>query len=371
MGEFKIGFTGDVAFSRYYKERFAQKNLVDKELISFLNSSNYNVFNIEGAMCTPTRQGVFAHGNPPESIPLLAAMKPSIWNLANNHMMDAGAEGCEETLRQASKNGYMTIGAGINEADAFKPVILPDAGGIGIFGMTYISHNSSATDDTAGCADWDRMPLIRETVKTIKNKCRWCIAVIHGGREFCDIPMQDIRDRYHRYLKAGVDIIVAHHPHVPQNYERVGDKLIFYSLGNFIFDTDYQRAQFHTDTGILLKLFLTKTTASFEAVGTLIDRSTGIIHKSELPAVFTEFTDKDYASVYPLAAKRFKEHEIRRILFLHPDDYPDKNSEETFTKILDLELQKRPTFDLVMKEADRFDGMPLAPEYEKLQEYLI
>ena len=42
------------------------------------------------------------------------------------------------------------------------------------------------------------------------------------------------------------------------NYETVGDKMIFYSLGNFIFDTDYQRAQFNTEKGILLKLHFTE-----------------------------------------------------------------------------------------------------------------
>ena len=371
MQELKLGFTGDVAFSRYYKERFSQKDLVDEKLVSFLKNSDYNVFNIEGAMCNPTRQGVFAHGNPPQSIPLLSTMKPSIWSIANNHIMDAGPEGLTATISHATQNGFKTIGAGINELEALKPVILQEAGGVGIFSMAYNSQKFSATSDKPGCADWDRMPLIRKTIAEIKKACRWCIAVIHGGREFCDIPMQDVRDRYHRYLKSGVDIIVAHHPHVPQNWEKVGDKFIFYSLGNFIFDTDYQRAQFHTDTGVLLKLFLTDTKVRFEAVGTNIDRLTGKIHEAPLPAVFTELIEEDYPMIYPLAAQRFKEHVVRRVLFLHPEQYPDKDSPETLTEILDLELQNRIAFDLVMKEADRWDGKDLDEKYAGLQEYLI
>ena len=41
----------------------------------------------------------------------------------------------------------------------------------------------------------------------------------------------------------------------PESYEVFEDgKMIFYSLGNFIFDTDYQRAHLYTDVGVLLKL---------------------------------------------------------------------------------------------------------------------
>ena len=371
MKELKIGFTGDVAFSRYYKERFNQKGLVAPELVAFLTENDYNVFNIEGAMCRPTQAGTFVHNNPPEAIPLLATLKPDIWNLANNHMMDAGPEGCEETIRHATENGYRVMGAGRDEKEALKPLILPEAGGVGLFSIAYKEAKFSATSDQAGCGNWDRMPLIRETIREIKKTCRWCVAVIHGGREFCDIPMQDVRDRYHRYLKAGVDIIVAHHPHVPQNWERVGDKYIFYSLGNFIFDTDYQRAQFHTDTGVLLKLFLTEDSARFEAVGTRIDRNTGVVSKAALPAVFTELTEPDYDALYPLAAQRFKEHVIRRFRFLHPERYPDPEDPETRTRIWDIELQERLAFDLTMKEADRYDGKPLPAKYAAIEEYLI
>ena len=46
------------------------------------------------------------------------------------------------------------------------------------------------------------------------------------------------------------------------NYETVGDKIIFYSLGNFIFDTDYQRSQFNTELGLLVKINFTDISVS-------------------------------------------------------------------------------------------------------------
>ena len=66
----------------------------------------------------------------------------------------------------------------------------------------------------------------------------------------------------------GADIVLSHHPHVPMNYEIPKEgKAIFYSLGNFIFDTDYQRSQYYTEKGILLRLDFTKDDFSFEAFG--------------------------------------------------------------------------------------------------------
>ena len=61
-----------------------------------------------------------------------------------------------------------------------------------------------------------------------------------------------------KLLSFGADIIVAHHPHTVQGYEKINNKMIFYSLGNFIFDTDFQRAQKGTDKGIVLKIEFTK-----------------------------------------------------------------------------------------------------------------
>ena len=137
-------------------------------------------------------------------------------------------------------------------------MILDEAGGIGLFAVGYQRGCKPAGEDKGGCLSWSEMEVIRSAIQEIKAKCRWCVVVAHGGEEFTAIPSPYTRDRYHAYLEMGADLVVCHHPHVPMNYETVGDKMIFYSLGNFIFDTDYQRAQFNTEKGILLKLHFTE-----------------------------------------------------------------------------------------------------------------
>ena len=164
---------------------------------------------------------------------------------------------------------------------------------------------------------------IGKTIQAIKQQCRWCILVSHGGEEFTSLPSPYTRDRYLKYLEMGVDILVCHHPHVPMNYETVGDKMIFYSLGNFIFDTDYQRAQFYTETGILLSLTLTETGFDFKAYGIILDRETERISLGDLPAIFEDVSPEEYEKLAPLSAKAFVAATKRQQLFLYPDKFRD------------------------------------------------
>ncbi len=126
----------------------------------------------------------------------------------------------------------------------------------------------------------------------------------------------------------GADVIVCHHPHVPMNYEWVGDKAIFYSLGNFIFDTDYQRAQFNTEKGVVLKLNFTEEKYSFEALGININRDTERIEKADLPKIFTEVNEEQYELLVPLAAKMFIAATKRQQIYLNPKEYKDASDEK-------------------------------------------
>ncbi len=126
----------------------------------------------------------------------------------------------------------------------------------------------------------------------------------------------------------GVDVIVGHHPHVPMNYERIGNKAIFYSLGNFIFDTDYQRAQFHTAEGVILTLSFTENGWIFRADGIAVDRSCERIVPAELPRIFVDIPENEYALLSPLAVKMFIAATKRQQIFLYPEKFRNATEEE-------------------------------------------
>ena len=88
--------------------------------------------------------------------------------------------------------------------------------------------------------------------------------------------------------------------------------LIFYSLGNFIFDTDYQRVHLYTDVGVLLKLLFTEEAIDFEAIGIRIIRGDERIDIAPLPAIFTDIPAAEYELLAPLSAKAFVAEDRRK-----------------------------------------------------------
>ena len=61
------------------------------------------------------------------------------------------------------------------------------------------------------------------------------IASVHAGLELVHMPLSNIRRRYIELVAAGADAVIGHHPHVPQGFEFINGRPIFYSLGNFLF----------------------------------------------------------------------------------------------------------------------------------------
>ncbi|MCR4962175.1 MAG: CapA family protein [Lachnospiraceae bacterium] len=333
--ETSLVFTGDLGFDKYMAGKWTDEELLSKEIKEFLRSGDHLIVNVEGPLSDGKRNtsldpaaAKLIHSMDPAVADFLVKNGADIWNICNNHIMDAGPEGLSDTLAIAKEKNVKTIGAGMNLSEAMAPIILNEAGGIGMFGVGYQRACRKAGDDTAGCFSWSDMENIKRTIEEIKKTCRWCIVVAHGGEEFTSLPNRYVRKRYMDYLSMGADIVVAHHPHVPMNYETFPGKAVFYSLGNFIFDTDYQRSQFNTEFGILLKLNFTKEEFTFDASGLKIDRDREKVVRSELPDIFTDVCEEEYEKLEPLAAKQFIEATKRQLKYMKPDKFNNATEED-------------------------------------------
>ena len=327
-------FTGDIGFDRYFYGKWDDEDLISKEILDFLNSADHVIPNVEGPVAeaeqNTTQSGVqqLLHTIDPKAVKVLNKMGADIWNICNNHIMDAGPYGIESTLNIAKELGVQTIGAGMNIYEARKPVIINEAGGIGMFGVGYQRACRKADIDKPGCYSWSDLDAIQKTIEEIKSKCRWCIVVAHAGEEFTPLPSPYTRERYHKYLEMGADIVIGHHPHVPMNYETVGDKIIFYSLGNFIFDTDYQRSQFNTELGLIVKLNFTENEFSYEPMGLRIVRGEERVVKDKLPRIFVDVQEEDYNLLSPLSAKMHIEATKRQMTYLKPEEFKGATEEK-------------------------------------------
>ncbi len=359
-------FTGDIGFDRYMEGKWEDKDLIAKEVLSFLHSGDHVVANVEGpildAPANTTTEGAvqLMHTMNPGAVGVLKNMHADIWNICNNHIMDAGEEGMAATLREAANAGVTTLGAGMNIDEASKPVILHEAGGIGLIGVGYQRGCKPAGPDKAGCLNWSDYDLIQERINEVRKTCRWCVIVSHGGEEFTALATPYTRDRYLKYLEMGADVIIGHHPHVPMNYETVGDKAIFYSLGNFIFDTPYQRAQFNTQYGLLVKLNFTENAFSFDAFGIEIDRGKEHVVAGDIPRIFTDVQEADYKLLAPLSAQMFVAATKRQQIFMKTMK-PDATEEEWAEHFANPKRSGR----VPGEGLDFFIVLPLAAEAER------
>ena len=216
----------------------------------------------------------------------------------------------------------------MNIEEAARPLLFDEAGGIGLFSVGYRRGCKPADTNRAGCLLWNDMEHIQKNIDEIKKMCRWCVIVCHGGEEFTSLPSSYTRDRYHKFLEMGADIVVAHHPHVPMNYETVNDKVIFYSLGNFIFDTDYQRAQYNTEHGILVKINFTEKRFTWDACGIRINRELEHVRTAKLPDIFADVQEEEYKHLEALAAKMMVSAYKRQLIYLNPKEYQNASEQK-------------------------------------------
>lgn len=300
-----IGFTGDIAFSEYTKNLYKTPKKIDKKIYEFFKNNDYNVLNFESPVTESnlTKKAALTHKSNLGALEFIKKeIKKPILSLANNHMMDFGPKGLLDTLKYVEKANLPFIGAGKNEDEATKYLILGDDVKVGIFSVQYKDYYV-ASKDKPGPAHNKHFEIVKQKIKELRSKVDWIVMVYHGGEEFVNVPMPYTRKLYKKFLKWGVDVVVAHHPHTVQGYEKVKNKMIFYSLGNFVFDTNFQRAQYGTDEGMLISLEFTKTDYKFKNLPIKINREAGTIDSKNKSLYFKDIST-NYNKLWKISARK-------------------------------------------------------------------
>ncbi len=91
-----------------------------------------------------------------------------------------------------------------------------------------------------GGAAWFRSAAVEADIANARSAGADLVIVqLHGGYQFAEVASQFLTSATHTSVDAGADLVVGHHPHVLQGFEWYRDRLIAYSLGNFVFDQDF------------------------------------------------------------------------------------------------------------------------------------
>ncbi|MBI4754658.1 MAG: CapA family protein [Betaproteobacteria bacterium] len=215
----------------------------------------------------------------PENIPCIATAGIDCCVLANNHVLDWGYPGLEETLATLHRSGLKTAGAGRNDDEAAAPAVLevPGKGRVLVFAF---GHESSgvppqwaATEKRSGInllPDLSEATASRigQAVRAVKRPGDIALVSLHWGSNWgYDIPREHRAFAHQLVDSAAIDILHGHSSHHPRGIEVYRNKPILYGCGDLLNDyegiTGYE--QFRGDLALLY--FVTFDAANGRLVG--------------------------------------------------------------------------------------------------------
>jgi Bacterial capsule synthesis protein PGA_cap len=251
-----FAFGGDVHFEGSLLSRLANPATALTSIAPTLSAADVAVVNLETAITergTPSAK-TYNFRAPASALTALAAAGIDTASLANNHGLDYGPEGLEDTLAAEQVTGFDLIGIGRNAAEAYAPHRIEVKGQrIAIIGATQVIDDSlvtawTATETQAGLASAKEVDQLVLAVAAARADSDTVVVFLHWGIEGQTCPSADQRALALRLVDAGADIIVGSHAHRLVGAGRLGPTVVAYGLGNFAF---YNEAGPSGDSGVL------------------------------------------------------------------------------------------------------------------------
>jgi poly-gamma-glutamate capsule biosynthesis protein CapA/YwtB (metallophosphatase superfamily) len=246
----RILFGGDVMLSRYVGMVARAKGdpgwpLHDVSVL--LSSADIAFANLESPFSDRGRvveKGMVFKAEP-EMIQALLQAGINVVSTANNHARDCGAYGVEYTLDWLGQHGIPAVGTGSTAEEAHRGTVLGRNGvRFGFLAYTYDQSNGNHADVDDRIAMLDP-GQVADDVTNMLERADAVIVSMHAGQEYSRNPNAQQQKFAHAAIDAGASVVVGHHPHVTQPMESYGNGVIFYSLGNLVFDQFQQKETQH------------------------------------------------------------------------------------------------------------------------------
>ncbi len=252
----RLVFGGDVMLGRYVGRLAAERRDPSwplRDLSEFLRSADAAFVNLESPFSDrdPINKSNMVFRAAPEMIAALQAAGVDVVSTANNHARDCGAHGVEFTLDWLEQHGIAAAGSGKSSEAAHAGAVIERNGTrFGFLGYTYDQSNGNFKDidDRVAVMDLGQM---RRDVAAILARADVAIVSMHAGVEYSKKPVARQVEFARAAIDAGARVVVGHHPHVAQEWEPYRGGVIFYSLGNLVFD-QFQRRE--TQRGLLAEV---------------------------------------------------------------------------------------------------------------------
>jgi hypothetical protein len=164
--------------------------------------------------------------------------------LANNHTMDYGGDGLRATLEVLKARSWHTVGAGRDVSEARAPLILMEDGTRWGVISCCEAQFGVATPNCAGVAEIG--PWVYQAIRQLRKSVDVVIVSVHAALELSPWPSPRLQERYHSFIDDGAQVVHGHHAHVPQGWEKYGNGLILYGMGNLVVNPERWRSIPHS-----------------------------------------------------------------------------------------------------------------------------
>lgn len=242
-------FVGDVMLGRNVEvlmKRESNEYPFDGLALSTLAPNPAIVGNFESSMASPhvpTESLQMRFSVDQMFLPALAAAGYTHVSQANNHSYDYGPGGFNNAKTALLEQGITSFGHGFEIGDDSISYVESETGTVALVGI-----NASAAIP--------RTQELRAVLNEATTHSTLQIVYIHWGTEYDTSHSRAQELLAKELVAAGADLIVGHHPHVVQDIAIVDGAVVFYSLGNYIFDQYFST---EVQTGLVLTLSLDET----------------------------------------------------------------------------------------------------------------
>jgi len=235
-----MAFAGDVHFEDYLAP-LARDPQGLAGLRSTLGAADLSVVNLETAITERgTKIGKEFHFRAPASA-LVTVQNAGVdaVSMANNHGVDYGPVGLQDTLAAKRTSPIPVVGIGADEAEAYAPAVLSAKGlKVAVFGASEVFEMTlarySAGPEKGGIASAAPVTRLRQAVAAAHRKYDVVVVFLHWGLDYQKCPDNLSAETAQALAEAGADIIVGGHSHRVNGAGWLGRSYVAYGLGNFV-----------------------------------------------------------------------------------------------------------------------------------------
>ena len=206
--------------------------------------ADVSMVNLETAITDrgqPVEGKAYHFRSPALSFKALKAAGVDVVGMANNHALDYGPDGVADTFAAIAASGTPVVGIGHNAAEAFRPYLTTIGDQrIAIFAATdwlepALVSQWAASDTRPGLAFCIDPTRLLAAVSAVRPQVDTLVVFLHWGVETTHCASPDQHTLAQALIAAGADIIVGSHAHRVFGAGHVGQALVAYGLGNFVY----------------------------------------------------------------------------------------------------------------------------------------